>query len=148
MSDALCGSRSPDIHTDRSFTLLIIFHWFKPKSNKANQERERNLYTKFIFIWKTSSRFGQCRLSVWGTRRVITEKYSSSSVETCGGPITRCNGAYIHRATKVVGRILGHVGLPENLLKKRPAVLHLTLLLCDAGSQGGMEIRQLGHAHI
>lgn len=38
--------------------------------------------------------------------------------------------------------------LPENLLKKQPTVLHFTLLLRDAGSQGRMEIRQLGHAHI
>lgn len=44
--------------------------------------------------------------------------------------------------------VLCILGLPENLLKKRPAVLHLALLLRDAGSQGGVEIRNLGHAHI
>lgn len=37
-----------------SFTLLIIFHRFNPKLNKANQEGEKNLYTKLIFIWKMS----------------------------------------------------------------------------------------------
>lgn len=107
MSDAPRGRQSPDSQTDRSFTLLIIIQWFKPKLNRPNQERERRRERKLICVWKTSSRFCQCRLLMSGTRRVITAKYSSSSVETCGGPITGWNGAYIHKATKVVGGILG-----------------------------------------
>lgn len=93
----VCGSLSWDIQTDLSFTLLIIIHWLKPILNKANQEREKNLYTKLH----------QCGLLTQRSRRVITDKNNSSSGETFDAPITGWNVACIHGATKVVCGILG-----------------------------------------
>lgn len=54
--------------------------------------------------------------------------------------------AHAFMATCVV--LLTLARSPEILLKSQPAVLHLSLLLCDAGGQCGMEIGQLGHAHV
>lgn len=54
--------------------------------------------------------------------------------------------AHIFKATCVV--LLSLARLPEILLKTQPALLHLSLLLCDAGSQCRVEIRQLGPAHV
>lgn len=54
--------------------------------------------------------------------------------------------AHLFKATCVV--LLSLARLPEILLKTQPAVLHLSLLLCDAGGQCRMEIGQLGHAHV
>lgn len=54
--------------------------------------------------------------------------------------------AHIFKATCVV--LLSLARLPEILLKTQPALLHLSLLLCDAGGQCRVEIRQLGPAHV
>lgn len=53
---------------------------------------------------------------------------------------------HVFKATWEV--LLALAQLPELLLKMQPAVLQLSLLLCDAGGQCRMEMRQLGHTHV
>lgn len=45
--------------TRQTFSLLVIFHRFKPKLDADNQNEEKTLQAELIFIWKTVW-FSQC----------------------------------------------------------------------------------------